>query len=164
MNRLIIFLMSVLISYSCIAASNLNNLDQKNLREQFFMIKKATSSCIKQLKSPQDDLIIHEQIFAPLGKINKYQYLFDSEDTLSEEQVEILKNYVDVRRQCRFYYYQMPLKEMVQAYVNFYAEMDKVYDGLISKDLTIGVANQKRFGLNESLQKQFNAIFNDLPK
>ena len=128
------------------------------------MIKKATSSCIKQLKSPQDDLIIHEQIFAQLGKINKYQYLFDSEDILSEEQVEILKNYVDVRRQCRFYYYQMPLKEMVQAYVNFYAEMDKVYDGLISKDLTIGAANQKRFELNESLQKQFNAIFNDLPK
>ncbi|QWD75911.1 hypothetical protein ICV32_08865 [Polynucleobacter sp. MWH-UH24A] len=58
----------------------------------------------------------------------------------------------------------MPLKEMVQAYVNFYAEMDKVYDGLISKDLTIGMANQKRFELNESLQKQFNVIFNDLPK
>jgi hypothetical protein len=164
MTRLIIFLVSVLTSYSCIAASNLNNLDQKNLREQFFILKKATSSCIKQLKSHQDDLIIHEQIFAPLGKINKYQYLFDSEETLSEEQVEILKNYIDVRRQCRFYYYQMPLKEMVQAYVNFYAEMDKVYDGLISKDLTIGMSNQRRLELNESLQKQFNIIFNDLPK
>ena len=58
----------------------------------------------------------------------------------------------------------MPLRELVEAYIQFYAEIDKVYDGLISKDLTIGAANQKRFKLNESLQKQFDVIFNDLPK
>jgi hypothetical protein len=58
----------------------------------------------------------------------------------------------------------MPLKELVQAYVQFYAEMDKLYEGLISKELTIGAANKKRVELNEVLQNQFNSIFNSLPK
>ena len=58
----------------------------------------------------------------------------------------------------------MPLRELVEAYILFYAEMDKVYEGLISKELTIGVANQKRVELNESLQDQFNNIFHSLPK
>ena len=164
MKRLLFFSVSLLITTSSFATSNLNNLDQKIIREQFFIVKKATSSCIRQLESPQNNLVIHEQILAPLGKITRYQYLFDSEDTLSDEQVEFLKNYIDVRKQCRFYYFQMPLRELVEAYIQFYAEIDKVYDGLISKDLTIGAANQKRFKLNESLQKQFDVIFNDLSK
>ena len=164
MIRPLFFSMSLFVVHSSFANSNQNNLDQKYLREQFFILKKASSSCIRQLESPQNNLIIHEQIFAPLGKISKFQYLFDSEDTLSEEQIEFLKNFIDVRKQCRNYYFQMPLKELVQAYVQFYAEMDKVYEGLISKELTIGAANKKRVELNEVLQNQFNSIFNSLPK
>lgn len=164
MKRLLFFSVSLLIATASFGTSNLNNVDQKNMREQFFVVKKAISSCIRQLESPQNNLVIHEQILAPLGKITRYQYLFDSENTLSDEQIEFLKNYIDVRKQCRFYYFQMPLRELVEAYILFYAEMDKVYEGLISKELTIGVANQKRVELNESLQDQFNNIFHSLPK
>lgn len=164
MIRLIFFFLSLVMAQISFASSYSKNLDQKNVREQFFIIKNAASNCIRKLESPKNDLIVHEQIFAPLGKISKFQYLFDSQDTLSEEQIGLLKNYIDVHTQCRFYYFQIPLKEIVDAYVYFYEEIDKVYEGLLSKDLTIGVANQKRLQLNESLQNQFNSIFNSLPK
>jgi len=159
MIRLLIFCLSLIITQVSTASSGSKNADHKNLREQFFMARNATSSCIKQLKSPENDAMVHGQILAPLSKANEYSYLFNSEETLSDEQVETLKSYLEVRKQCRFYYFQMPLKTLVNSYISFYAEIDNVYEALIAKELTIGEANKKRLELSESLQSVINEIF-----
>ena len=88
--------------------------------------------------------MVDSQIIAVTRNNPHAKALFSSPDKLTDQQARALANYLVEANSCRPIALEGLSPEMTALYQEFFKKIDGVYADLISKKITIGVANQER--------------------
>ena len=111
---------------------------------QIDAVQKKMVSCISEVNSTEDAKYVDAHIIALIPNSPNAKELFNSSNKISSDQAVVLKRYEEVALKCRAIANELPTPALVGVYTNFYEKIDAVYADLISKRITIGVANQER--------------------
>lgn len=107
-------------------------------------VAKRLNDCIAKSNQSADALLVDSQIIAVTRNIAHDKALFNSPDKLTDQQAKALTNYLVEANACRPISIEGLGPEMTAVYQEFFKKIDGVYADLISKKITIGVANQER--------------------
>ncbi|SNX27708.1 hypothetical protein SAMN06295945_0024 [Polynucleobacter meluiroseus] len=149
--------MKKILSYICLStvilagcASNKSNssdaisASNDGLQKQVQAVQQKMSACIADVNKTEDAKYVDSYVIAITPNNPNAKKLFNSADFITDEQATILKRFKDSTLQCRGITKELPKPEMVAVYEYYYSKVDDVYADLISKRITIGVANQER--------------------
>ena len=107
-------------------------------------VAKRLNDCIVNSNQSADALLVDSQIIVVTRNNPHAQALFNSADKLTDQQAKALANYLLEANSCRPIALEELSPEMISVYQEFFKKIDGVYADLISKKITIGVANQER--------------------
>ena len=107
-------------------------------------VAKRLNDCIVNSNQGADALLVDSQIIAVTRGNPHAKALFSSPDKLTDQQAKALANYLLEANSCRPIALEGLSPEMTSMYQEFFKKIDGVYADLISKKITIGVANQER--------------------
>jgi hypothetical protein len=107
-------------------------------------VAKRLNDCIVKGNQSADALLVDSQIIAVTRGHPNAKALFSSPDKLTDQQAKALANYLIEANTCRPIALEGLTPEMTSVYQDFFKKIDGVYADLISKKITIGVANQER--------------------
>jgi len=107
-------------------------------------VARRLNDCIVQTNQSADALLVDSQIIAVTRGNPHAKALFSSPDKLTDQQAKALANYLVEANSCRPVALEGLSPEMTLVYQEFFKKIDGVYADLISKKITIGVANQER--------------------
>jgi len=107
-------------------------------------VAKRLNDCIVKSNQGADALLVDSQIIAVTRGNPHAKALFSSPDKLTDQQAKALANYLVEANSCRPVALEGLSPEMTLVYQEFFKKIDGVYADLISKKITIGVANQER--------------------
>ena len=107
-------------------------------------VAKRLNECIIRSNQSADALLVDAQIIAVTRNNPHAKALFNSQDKLTDQQAAALTNYLVEANACRSIALEGLNPEMQSIYKEFFKRIDRVYADLISKKITIGVANQER--------------------
>jgi hypothetical protein len=102
------------------------------------------NDCIVQTNQSADALLVDSQIIVVTRDNPHSGTLFNSHEKLTDQQANALSNYLAEANKCRSVATEGLNPQMVEIYHDFFAKLDRVYADLISRKITIGVANQER--------------------
>jgi len=107
-------------------------------------VAKRLNDCIVKSNQSADALLVDSQIIAVTRGNPHAKSLFSSPDKLTDQQAKALASYLAEANACRPIALEGLSPEMTLVYQEFFKKIDGVYADLISKKITIGVANQER--------------------
>ena len=107
-------------------------------------VAKRLNNCIDKSNQSADALLVDNQIIAVTRNNAHAKALFNSLDKLTDQQAKALTNYLVEANVCRPIALEGLSPEMTLVYEEFFKKIDRVYTDLISRKITIGVANQER--------------------
>lgn len=107
-------------------------------------VAKRLNDCIVKSNQSADALLVDSQIISVTRNNPHAKALFSSPDKLTDQQAVALKNYLVEANACRPIALEGLSPEMTSLYLEFFKKIDGVYADLISRKVTIGVANQER--------------------
>ena len=107
-------------------------------------VAKRLNDCIVKSNQGADALLVDSQIIAVTRGNPHAKALFSSPDKLTDQQAKALANYLVEANSCRPIALEGLTPEMTSLYLEFFKKIDGVYADLISRKITIGVANQER--------------------
>jgi hypothetical protein len=107
-------------------------------------VARRLNDCIVKTNQSADALLVDSQIIAVTRNNPHAKALFSSADKLTDQQARALTNYWAEANTCRPIALEGISPEMKLVYEDFFKKIDAVYSDLISKKITIGVANQER--------------------
>lgn len=107
-------------------------------------IARQLNDCIVRTNQSADALVVDSQIIVVTRDNPHAKALFSSPEKLTDQQAKALTNYLAEANTCRPIATEGVSPEMIEIYQDFFKRLDNVYTDLISKKITIGVANQER--------------------
>jgi hypothetical protein len=107
-------------------------------------VAKRLNDCIVKSNQSGDALLVDSQIVSVTRGNPHAKALFSSADKLTDQQAKSLANYLAEANACRPIALEGLTPEMKSVYEEFFKKIDMVYADLISRKITIGVANQER--------------------
>ena len=107
-------------------------------------VAKRLNDCIVKSNQSADALLVDSQIISVTRNNPHAKALFSSPDKLTDQQAKALANYLVEANSCRPIALEGLSPEMTSLYQEFFKKIDGVYADLISRKITIGVANQER--------------------
>jgi len=107
-------------------------------------VAKRLNDCIVKGNQSSDALLVDSQIIAVTINNSHAKALFNSPDKVTDQQAKALASYLDEANACRPIALEGLTPEMTSLYLEFFKKIDGVYADLISRKITIGVANQER--------------------
>ncbi|QWD60118.1 hypothetical protein [Polynucleobacter sp. MWH-UH35A] len=107
-------------------------------------VAKRLNDCIIRSNQSADALLVDSQVIAVTRNNSHAKALFSSADKLTDEQSKALTNYLAEANSCRPIALEGLSPEKKAIYEDFFKRIDGVYADLISRKITIGVANQER--------------------
>jgi hypothetical protein len=125
--------------------------NQANIDEVLNRIK----ICVKSLNDGPSAKLVDGQILALDQSNPKAKTLFTSNEKLTDEQVSALVIFKKDSQTCRQIINQLTNVKLRKTYQNLFARLDRVYEDLIFKKITIGVANQERVLLVDDFRMQW---------
>lgn len=115
---------------------------------------KATAQCLKEIGALAPAHPVFNQIFYSSPESANKDILIASTVRLTDQQVKILRNYVDESRKCRNIRLEtLTGNERQEAYRTYYMQMNVIFDWILNREITIGEANQLKALASESLEK-----------
>ena len=130
----------------------------KEIGEQTAWTQQQILLCTQKETDTRDQELIDKEVLFLRIDIKNVEKLVKSTTTLNDEQEKALKNFRNSLLRCRVLSKQFPLPAMVEAYQNYYQQIDQIYDDLLSRKITIGEANQKKLKLLDETQAKWNEI------
>ena len=125
--------------------------NQANIDEVLKHIK----DCVNTLNNGPSAKLVDGQILALDQNNPNAKALFSSNDKLTDEQIAALATYKKESQACRQITIQITNVQLRKTYQNLFARLDRVYEDLIYKKITIGVANQERILLVDDFRMQW---------
>ena len=107
-------------------------------------VQKKIASCVAEVNQSDDAKYVDEHILVLTEKSLNAKELFNSSDKIASDQAAVLIRFKESTLKCRAITNELPSPALVAVYSNFYTNIDAVYNDLIDKRITIGVANQER--------------------
>jgi len=115
---------------------------------------KASAQCLKEIGALDPDHPVFNQIFYSSPDSANKAALIASTAKLTDEQVKILRNYMDESRKCRNIRLEtLAGNERQEAYRTYYMQMNVIFEWILNRDITTGEANQLKALASESLEK-----------
>lgn len=111
--------------------------------------------CINTLNKGASAKMVDGQILALDQSNPNAKALFSSSEKLTDAQVNAMVNFKKESQACRQISNQLTNPNLRKAYQRSFAKLDRVYDDLIYKKITIGVANQERALLIDDFRLQW---------
>lgn len=108
------------------------------------VIARRLNDCIVRTNQSADARLVDSQIIVVTRDNPNAKILFSSPDKLTDQQARALSNYLSEANTCRPIATEGLSPEMIEIYQDFFKKLDGVYADLISRKITIGVANQER--------------------
>ncbi|QWC96403.1 hypothetical protein G6733_06710 [Polynucleobacter paneuropaeus] len=118
--------------------------NKAEIQEQVKTVQKKMSACIAGVNKTDDTKYVDANIIVISTNNPNANKLFNSADFISDEQAVELKKFKEATMQCRPIAKELPKPELVAVYEYYYSKVDDVYNDLVNKRITIGVANQER--------------------
>jgi hypothetical protein len=125
--------------------------NQANIDEVLSRIK----MCVDSLNNGPSAKLVDGQILALDQSNPNAKALFSSNEKLTDEQVSALVAFKKDSQTCRQISNQLTNVKLRKTYQNLFARLDRVYEDLIYKKITIGVANQERVLLVDDFRMQW---------
>lgn len=125
--------------------------NQANIDEVLNRIK----NCVNSLNNGPSAKLVDGQILALDQGNPNAKSLFTSKEKLTDEQVSALVAFKKDSQTCRQISNQLTNVKLRKTYQNLFARLDRVYEDLIYKKITIGVANQERVLLVDDFRMQW---------
>jgi surface antigen len=125
--------------------------NQANIDEVLNRIK----ICVGSLNNGPSAKLVDGQILALDQSNPNAKSLFTSNEKLTDEQVSALVAFKKDSQTCRQISNQLTNVKLRKTYQNLFARLDRVYEDLIYKKITIGVANQERVLLVDDFRMQW---------
>ena len=101
-------------------------------------------TCIAHVNAKDDAKDVNDNIIIILPNNPNAKKLLSSSEFITDQQAVELKQFKEETMQCRYIAKEFPRPEMVAVYEYYYNKVDDVYNDLMNKKITIGVANQER--------------------
>jgi hypothetical protein len=102
------------------------------------------NDCIVRTNQSADALLVDSQIIVVTRNNPHAKALFNSADKLTDQQAIALTSYLKEANTCRPFATEGLSPELASIYQEFFKKIDGVYADLITRKITIGVANQER--------------------
>ena len=127
------------------AGNSMANHESKDaIQKQVEAVRKKMITCIAEVNAKDDAKDVNANIIIILPNNPNAKKLLSSTEFITDQQAVELKQFKEDTMQCRGIAKEFPRPEMVAVYEYYYSKVDDVYNDLISKKITIGVANQER--------------------
>ena len=114
------------------------------IQKQVNVVQKKMSACIADINKTDDEKYVNTNIIVISANNPNTKKLMSSTDFIDDEQIAALTRFKAATLQCRPIANELPKPEMIAVYEYYYSKIDDVYSDLVSKRITIGVANQER--------------------
>ena len=121
-----------------------SNNSGEQLQKQVNVIQKKLNDCIAKVNQSDDAKFVDAHVISLTANNPNAQELFNSSEKITPEQAIVLSRFKDSTVVCRTISDEFPKPALVAVYSDFYKNIDAVYADLLSKRVTIGVANQER--------------------
>jgi surface antigen len=118
-------------------------------------VLKQMKGCINALDSSPSAKLVDGQILALDQSNPNAKALFSSSEKLTDAQVSAMVSFKKESQACRQISNQLTNPNLRKTYQRSFAKLDRVYDDLIYKKITIGVANQERALLIDDFRLQW---------
>jgi hypothetical protein len=114
------------------------------IQKQVETVRKKMITCIAQVNANDDAKDVNDNIIIIFPNNPNAKKLLSSSEFITDQQAVELKQFKEETMQCRSIAKELPKPEMVAVYEYYYSKVDDVYNDLVNKKITIGVANQER--------------------
>jgi len=114
------------------------------IKKEVEIVQKKMSDCVADVNKTEEAKYVNVNVIVIFPDSPNAKQLLNSPEFINQEQAIALKKFKDATMQCRPIAKELPKPEMVAVYEYYYSKVDDVYDDLVNKRITIGVANQER--------------------
>lgn len=118
-------------------------------------IQNEIAQCIQAVNEGRTAQSIDGTIFALDPSNPSSKFLYSSPNKLSADETVLLAKFKRETQKCRQIAMKIQNPSVRKVYQNYFTKIDRVYDDLIYKKITIGVANQERSLLMNQFKVQF---------
>jgi surface antigen len=132
------------------------DVNQANIDEVLNQI----AGCVNSLNNGPSAKLVDGQILALDQSNPNAKALFSSNEKLTDEQVIALAVFKKDAQRCRQITNQLTNIKLRKTFQNLFAKLDRVYEDLIYKKISIGVANQERVLLVDDFRLQWRSEIN----
>jgi hypothetical protein len=123
-------------------------------------IQNEIALCIQVVNSGNTAKSVDGTIFALDPSNPSSKFLYSSPNKLTTDEATLLAKFKRETQKCRQISAKIQKPALRKVYQNYFAKIDRVYDDLIYKKITIGVANQERSLLMNQFKAQFLDVLN----
>jgi hypothetical protein len=123
-------------------------------------IQNEIAQCIQVVNSGNTAKSVDGTIFALDPSNPSSKFLYSSPNKLTTDEATLLAKFKRETQKCRQITTKIQNPALRKVYQNYFAKIDRVYDDLIYKKITIGVANQERSLLMNQFKAQFLDVLN----
>ena len=123
-------------------------------------IQNEIAQCIQAVNEGKTAQSIDGTIFALDPANPSSKFLYSSPNKLSTDEAVLLAKFKRETQKCRQITKKIQNPALRKVYQNYFTKIDRVYDDLIYKKITIGVANQERSLLMNQFKTQFLDVLN----
>lgn len=118
------------------------------------------AQCIKQVNDGQTAKAVDGTILVLNTTNPNAKFLYSSPNKLTGDEAALLTKFKRETQKCRQISRGITNSALRKVYQNYFFKIDRVYDDLIYKKITIGVANQERSLLMSQFKAQWLEAFN----
>lgn len=118
-------------------------------------IQNQIAQCIQAVNEGKTAQSIDGTIFALDSANPSSKFLYSSPNKLTTDETVLLSKFKRETQKCRQIAMKIQNPSLRKVYQNYFTKIDRVYDDLIYKKITIGVANQERSLLMNQFKMQF---------
>jgi len=140
--------LSTLMLVGCASNKSSNSMATTESKDaiqiQVETVRKKMIACIAQVNAKDDAKDVNANIIIILPNNPNAKKLLSSTEFITDQQAMELKQFKEETMQCRGIAKEFPKPEMVAVFDYYYSKVDDVYNDLVNKKITIGVANQER--------------------
>jgi hypothetical protein len=123
-------------------------------------IQNEIAQCIQVVNEGKTAKSIDGTIFALDPSNPGSKFLYSSPNKLTTDEAALLAKFKKETQKCRQISKKIQNPKLRKVYQNYFVKIDRVYDDLIYKKITIGVANQERSLLMNQFKSQFLDVLN----
>lgn len=123
-------------------------------------IQNEIAQCIQNVNEGKTAQSVNGSIFALDPANPSSKFLYSSPNKLTTDEAVLLAKFKRETQKCRQITKKIQNPALRKVYQNYFTKIDRVYDDLIYKKITIGVANQERSLLMNQFKTQFLDVLN----
>lgn len=123
-------------------------------------IQNEIAQCVQAVNEGKTAQAVNGSIFALNPADPSSKFLYSSPNKLTADEAVLLAKFKRETQKCRQIAKKVQNPALRKVYQNYFTKIDRVYDDLIYKKITIGVANQERSLLMNQFKSQFLDVLN----